>query len=121
MSRLLPKYIDQKMLYVSTLDQLPEEANIEDILKQAEKTFNEKALPDLMENSGVDSVMKFDAILRSQGTSTRQMRRAWAKDQISKFFLQEKVQFNRQVTHLEMLDEYRSNYDQYAVKGQSTF
>ena len=118
MARLLPKYVDQKILYVSTLDQLPEEADINDILKQAEKTFNDKALPDLMENSGVESPAKFDAILRSQGTSVRQMRRAWAKDQISKFFLQEKVKFNRQVTHLEMLDEYRSNYDQYAVKGK---
>lgn len=118
MARLLPKYIDQKILYVSTLDQLPEGADIKDILKQAEKTFNDKALPDLMENSGVQSAAKFDAILRSQGTSVRQMRRAWAKDQISKFFLQEKVKFNRQVTHLEMLDEYRSNYDQYAVKGK---
>ncbi len=118
MERLLPKYIDQKILFVSTLDQLPEEANIEDILKQAEKTFNEQALPDLMENSGVESITKFDAILRSQGTSVRQMRRAWAKDQISKYFLQEKVKFNRQVTHLEMLDEYRSNFDQYEVKGK---
>lgn len=118
MTRLLPKYIDQKILFVSTLDQLPEEANIEDILKQAEETFNDKALPELMENSGVESVTKFDAILRSQGTSVRQMRRGWAKDQISKYFLQEKVKFNRQVTHLEMLDEYRSNYDDYAVKGK---
>lgn len=118
MERLLPKYVDQKILFVSTLDQLPEEANIEDILKQAEKTFNEKVLLDLMENSNVDSVTKFDAILRSQGTSVRQMRRAWAKDQISKFFLQEKVEFNRNVTHLEMLDEYRSHYDDYAVKGK---
>ena len=118
MQRLLQKYVDQKMLYVSTLDQLPEEADIDEILKQAEKTFNERALPDMMERSEVESVTKFDAILRSQGTSIRQMRRSWAKDQISKFFLQEKVKFNRQVSHLEMLDEYRSNYDQYAIKGK---
>lgn len=118
MARLLPKYIDQKILFVSTLDQLPEGADINGILKQAEKTFNEKALPDLMKNSGVQSPAQFDAILRSQGSSVRQMRSAWAKDQISKFFLQEKVKYNRQVTHLEMLDEYRSNFDQYAVKGK---
>jgi parvulin-like peptidyl-prolyl isomerase len=121
MARLLPKYVDQKILYVSTLDQLPEEAKIDEILKQAEVTFNEKALPEMMKNSGVESVAKFDGILRSQGTSVRQMRRSWAKDQISKFFLQEKVQYNRQVTHLEMLDEYRSNYDEYAIKGKVRF
>ena len=121
MSRLLPKYVDQKILYVSTLDQLPDGADIDEILKQAETTFNDKALPDIMENSGVDSIPKFDAILRSQGSSVRQMRRNWAKDQIAKFFLQEKVKFNRQVTHLEMLDEYRANYDTYAVKGKVRF
>lgn len=118
MARLLPKYVDSKMLYVSTLNQLPEGADIDDILKQAEKTFNEKALPDMMEKSKVDSPAKFDAILRSQGSSVRQMRRSWAKDQIAKFFLQEKVTFNRKVTHLEMLDEYRANYDDYAVQGK---
>ena len=121
MARLLPKYVEQKTLYVSTLDQLPDGADINDILKQAEKTFNNKALPDLMKNSGIESIPKFDAILRSQGTSVRQMRRSWAKDQISKFFLQEKVKFNRQVTHLEMLDEYRANFDDYAVKGKVRF
>lgn len=118
MARLLPKYIDQKMLYVSTVNQLPDGADIEDILKQAEKTFNEKALPDIMAKSEVESIAKFDAILRSQGSSVRQMRRSWAKDQIAKFFLQERVTFNRKVTHLEMLDEYRANYDDYAVQGK---
>ena len=121
MARLLPKYVESKTLYVSTVNQLPEGADINAILKQAEKTFNDKALPDLMKNSGVESAAKFDGILRSQGSSVRQMRRTWAKDQISKFFLQEKVKYNRQVTHLEMLDEYRSNFDEYAIKGKVRF
>jgi hypothetical protein len=119
MARLLQKYVDKKILYVSTLNQLPEGADINDILKQAEKTFNEQALPDMMKRSGVQSPAKFDAILRSQGSSVRQMRRSWAKDQISKFFLHERVSFNRKVTHLEMLDQYRANYDDYAVKGKA--
>ena len=113
-SRLLPKYVDQKMLFIATVNQLPDGADIEDILKQAEKSFNEKALPDIMEKSGIKSTAQFDANLRGQGSSIRQMRRSWAKDQISRFFLSEKVQVPQDVTHQELIDQYRENYDSYA-------
>ena len=118
LKRLLPKYVDQKMLFVATTNQLPEEANIEDIIKQAEKTFNEKALPEMIEKSGIDSATQFDANLRAQGSSIRQMRRSWAKDQVSRFFLSEQVKFSRDVTHFDLLKEYREGHDSYAVNGK---
>jgi len=43
--RLLPKYVDQKMLFLSTTGGLPDGADIEDVISQAEKTFNKQALP----------------------------------------------------------------------------
>ena len=112
--RLLPKYVDQKMLFISTTNQLPDGANIEDIITQAEKTFNEKALPDMMKKSGITSTAQFDGNLRAQGSSIRQMRRSWAKDQVSRFFLADTVQVSQDVTHRELLDEYRDAYDSYA-------
>ena len=118
LKRLLPKYVDQKMLYIATTNQLPEEADMEDVIKQAEKTFNEKALPDIMEKSGVPSVTQFDANLRAQGSSIRQMRRAWAKDQVSRYFLSEQVNFSRDVTPYDLLQEYRGNYDSYAKNAK---
>ena len=118
LKRLLPKYVDQKMLYIATTSQLPEEADMEDVIKQAEKTFNEKALPDVMEKSGVTSATQFDANLRAQGSSIRQMRRAWAKDQVSRYFLSEQVKFSRDVTPFDLLQEYRGNYDSYAKNAK---
>ncbi len=112
--RLLPKYVDQKMLFIASTLQLPDTANIDDVIEQAEKSFNEKALPDIMQNSGVTSTAQFDANLRAQGSSIRQMRRTWAKDQVGRFFLAENVKFSENVTHQELLDEYRSAYDSYA-------
>ena len=111
--RLLPKYVDQKMLFLSTTGGLPDGANLEDIIAQAEKTFNEQALPNIMKKSGITSTAQFDGNLRAQGSSIRQMRRSWAKDQVSRFLLAEKVNVNEDVTHRELLDAYHDAYDSY--------
>ncbi len=112
--RLLPKYVDQKMLFLSTTSTLPEGADIEDVISQAETTFNEQALPDMMKRSGITSTAQFDANLRAQGSSIRQMRRSWAKDQVGRYLLGEQVKVNEDVTHHQLLEHYRANYDSYA-------
>lgn len=111
--RLLPKYVDQKMLFIATTRQLPEGADIEDVITQAEKTFREKVMVDMMKKSNIETVALFDAHLRSQGSSLRQMRRSWAMDQVSRYFLSEQVKVDEDVTHLDMLNEYRTSYDTY--------
>lgn len=113
MKRLLPKYVDQKMLFLSTTGGLPDGADIEEIISQAEKTFNDQALPDIMKKSGITSTALFDGNLRAQGSSIRQMRRAWAKDQVSRFLLADKVNISQDVTHRELLDAYHDDYDSY--------
>ena len=117
--RLLPKYIDQKILFISTTGGLPEGADLEDVISQAEKTFNDQALPEIMKRSGVTSTAQFDGNLRAQGSSIRQMRRAWAKDQVSRYLLAEKVNVRKDVTHQELIDTYRDNYDSYANIAKS--
>ena len=112
--RLLPKYVDQKMLFLSTTSTLPEGADIEDVISQAEKTFNEQALPDMMKNSGISSTAQFDGNLRAQGSSIRQMRRSWAKDQVGRYLLAEQVNVNEDVTHRELLQAYHDAYESYA-------
>ena len=112
--RLLPKYVDQKLMFLSTTGGLPEGADLEDVISQAEKTFNQQALPDMMKKIGMTSTAQFDGNLRAQGSSIRQMRRSWAKDQVSRFLLQSKVSVNEDVTHQELIDSYRDNYDSYA-------
>ena len=117
--RLLRKYVDQKILFISTTGGLPEGADLEDVISQAEKTFNDQALPEIMKRSGVTSTAQFDGNLRAQGSSIRQMRRAWAKDQVSRYLLAEKVNVRKDVTHQELIDTYRDNYDSYANIAKS--
>ena len=112
-SQILPKFIESKLLYHGMLSELPEGVDIDDVLEQAAAEFDTKAMPQIMERTGVDSVTQFDAYLRSHGSSLRNMRQSWARDQMTKFSLSQKLAVNTEVTHQELLESYRKNYDSY--------
>ena len=119
MQRLLPKYIDNKMLYISSLEDLPESADLDKILTGAASEFDEKALPGLIKESGVKNVSQFEANLRAQGSSLSQMRETWARDQLTKFFLSQQLKINTTVDHQMMLDEYHKNLADYETVAKS--
>ena len=119
MQRLLPKYIDNKMLYISSLEDLPEGADLDKILTGAASEFDEKALPGLIKESGVKNISQFEANLRAQGSSLSQMRSNWARDQLTKFFLSQQLKINTTVNHQMMLDEYHKNLADYETVAKS--
>ena len=116
---LTKKFVDQKLIYVDAMGKLPAEANIDDMVKQASTVFNEQVLPNMMESSGVNSVTEFDGNLRVQGSSLRQVRIAWAKDQLARQFLQQDLDINPTVSHQEMLQDYQKNKEKYAQRAKS--
>ena len=116
---LTKKFVDQKLLYVDALGKLPEGNNIDDLVKQASGVFNEQVLPQMMKSSGVKNITEFDGNLRVQGSSLRQVRTAWAKDQLARQFVQQEMNVDETVTHQEMLDEYLANKEKYAIRAKS--
>lgn len=117
--KLLPRFVEQKILFLGSIRQLPPEADIEAVLEQAGKEFDDKALNAIMENSGIKSTAEFDAHLRVQGSSLRKLRRSWSVEQLTKYFLSQQLQISTEVTHQEMLESYRENHDSYAVPARS--
>jgi hypothetical protein len=117
--KLLPKMVNEKMLYVGALQDLPEEANIEDIVKSAAKEFDEKALPDLLKKVKVKDAGDYDRLLRSMGSSLRKRRDTWAREQLTRYFISEKLNLNKEITHQQLLDEYRANIDAYKIAEKS--
>ena len=113
--QILPKFVESRLLYHGMLKKLPEGVDVEDVLTQAGSEFDTKAMPQLMEAAGVESVTEFDAYLRSLGSSLRNMRHSWARDQMTRFFLSQEISVNDGVTHQEMLKVYRENFDSYAL------
>lgn len=117
--RILPKFVEGKLLYHGMLAELPDEVDVEKVLEQASAEFDEKALGPMIKNSGLKSAGEFDAHLRAQGSSLRNLRRSWGRDQLTKYFLGQQLQVTTEVTHQQMLDEYRKNFAIYEIKGKA--
>ena len=115
---LTKQFVDQKMMYVDAIGQLPPEANIDDMISRAAEVFNEHRLPEMMKSSGIKTVTEFDGNLRIQGSSLRQVRLAWAKDQLARQFVQQGLNIDQTVSHQEMLDDYLSNKEKYAQRAR---
>ena len=81
--KLLPQFIENKLLYIGTIRQLPDGVDIESVLSQAATEFNENVLPKMMEQEKVVSGLQFDALLRLQGSSLRKLRRSWSEEQLT--------------------------------------
>lgn len=118
LTALTKKYVDKKMLYVDAVSRIPEEANIDDIVSRASSIFNEQILPRILERTGVSSATEFDGNLRILGSSLRQYRTAWARDQVARQFTQESLDIDENVTHQEMLEDYLANKEQYANRAR---
>ncbi len=116
--RMVPKFIDAKLLLIDTLESLPENADFDTIVKSAEEDFDKKVLPTLLEKSDVKSSIELDAKLRAQGGSLRQLRYKWAEEQLIKYFMGRKLDVDTEVTHQEMLENYQNNRDQYHQKAR---
>ncbi len=106
--RLLPKYIQAKLLYVDVVGDLPETANLEEIMKTASEQFDESVMPKLMEKAGVESQVMLDAHYRALGSSLRRTREAWAENELVKYMVRSKINTDPEVSHREIYDTYIS-------------
>ena len=116
--QILPKFVEAKILFMGTQRMLPEGVDIESVLEQAATEFDEKALDEMIKASGLKSPTEFDANLRAMGSSLRKLRRSWAQDQLTKYFLSQKMNVKTEVTHQELLDNYRENIASYEVPAK---
>ena len=117
-ARLIPKFIDSKMLWIDALNSLPEGADIDAVLESADAEFDAKALPEIMGKMEVASVQEFDQKLRGLGSSLRQFRSNWSRDQLMRFSLSQKLQTDTDVSHSELLAYYRENRESYLRKAR---
>lgn len=117
--KLLPKFIEQKLLLIDVKNGLPEQANFDDILKSSSSEFDDQALEKMMESAGVDSPVQFDAHLRAQGSSLRKLRESWTVNQIVRYFLSQKIKTDSEVSHRELLEYYREHASEYAFKAEA--
>ena len=111
--QLLPQIVESKLLYQGALRSLPEGVDLEGIFAQVEKQFEDTAMQKMMDSAGVKSVAEFDARLRGQEYSLRQLKRNWAIQQFTRHSIGQIIGKVPETTHQEMLDRYKEKMSSY--------
>ena len=110
---LLPQFVESKLLYQGAVRGLPDGVDLEGIFEQVEGQFEQSALPQMMKSAGVKSVVEFDARLRGQDYSLRQLKRSWAIKQFTRHSVGQAIGRIPETTHQEMLDRYQEKLASY--------
>ena len=116
--QLLPRMVEQKMVYADFLRNMPDQSRLPEIMEQLDKGFFDSELANLMEKVGVSSAAELEQKLRSMGSSLRNVRQAWRESQVVGFYIGEKFKDKKEVTHQEMLDYYRDHLAEYEVPAR---
>lgn len=118
MEQLLPKIVEQKLLYADAVNKLPDASKLDEVMVSIREQFVEIELPKLLEEYGVASASELDALLRQYGGSVRRRREKWAEGQLIGFVVRQNVDVDPEVTHQEMLDEYREHLSEYEIPAK---
>ncbi len=116
--KLLPKYINSKLMYVDVVQGLPDSANLDDIFETTSEQFDDIVVPKLMEQAKVNSPAHLDAHFRAMGSSLRKMRRSWSENELVKYMMKEKINIDPEVSHREMFDYYQENKQKFVIKAK---
>jgi len=111
--QLLPQFVESKLLYQGAVRSLPDGVELEGIFDQVGAQFEETTLPQMMESAGVETIAEFDARLRGQNYSLRQLKRNWAIQQFTRHSIGQAVAGVPETTHQEMLDVYKEKLSSY--------
>ena len=111
--QLLPQFVESKLLYQGAVRGLPEGVDLEGIFAQVEKQFEETAMKKMMDSAGVKSTAEFDARLRGQNYSLRQLKRNWAIQQFTRHSIGQAIGKVPETTHQEMLNRYKRKLASY--------
>ena len=111
--QLLPQIVESKLLYQGAVRSLPDGVDMEGIFAQVEKQFEDTEMQKMMDSAGVKSVAEFDARLRGQEYSLRQLKRNWAVQQFTRHSIGQIIGNVPPATHQEMLDRYKEKMSGY--------
>lgn len=118
MQQRLMSMLDMKMLYADFRRKVPE-ANLAAIHESLSKRFEENDIPGLMKKVGVETPQELPGRLIELGTSLREREEDFYQRMISRSWVQEQVQVDREVTRDQLLEYYRENSAEFEYPTQA--
>jgi len=122
MRRFLETVIDTKVIYLAFLRSLPSDKRdkvVSKIWRRVDEAFNDRELDKHLKKAGVGSPAELDAALRQYGSSLKKQRCTYGERAIAQSFLRQKIDFDPNITHEEMLAYYREHLDEYERQGDN--
>ena len=104
--QLLPRTIEAKLGYLEFLRTVDGEI-LPQIRADMYKQFDERRLPELIEEADVATAAELDAQLRRFGSSLEKQRRAFFEQSVHREMVRRNIDFDEEVTHEEMLQYYQ--------------
>lgn len=108
----------ERTLLVSHLTETMKKDQVEAIDKQLDKLFDEQ-MKEMMNKTGKSNAQELDELLRQQGSSVQQLRRAFGNQQLAMFYLQQQVDKPRVVGRPELLEYYESHKQEFHTPARS--
>jgi len=108
----LKSAIDTKLLYLDFLRTIPldkRKEHLPTITARAENVFYEEELPKAIAKAKVASARELEAELRKYGSSLAAQKRSFVERALAQTMLGQKVDYQPEVTHMEMVDYWREN------------
>jgi len=112
LKQALQSAIDTKLLYLDFLRTIPSDKRDEllpNITARAENAFYEEELPKAIGKANLASARELEADLRKYGSSLAAQKRSFVERVLAQSMLREKVDYQPEVTHMEMVDYWHEN------------
>jgi hypothetical protein len=118
----LGNVVETKLLYLDFIRNLPTDKRKEvlpRVTKRAGEQFEEKKLPELMEKANVSSPGELDEFLRRFGSTLEKQKQSYVELMMGQAVLGQKINYQPEVTHQEMLDYYREHLPDFDRPAQA--
>ncbi len=110
--------VDRKVIYAEFRRSIPPE-NLSKIDEQLQGYFEEKELPDIMKELGVDNRQDLEKELVRLGSSLTDVRRAFNEKAVVSQWVRSKVKIDEEISPDEMLTFYRAHLTDYDYPTQA--
>lgn len=118
---LLPRILEQKMMYHQAISALPDPSRIESIKEDLYKQMDTKQLPTILKKYQVNNLSQLDARLRSLGSSWRAMKEQVAEQEIAKFGVTSMISVDQEIGHSQLWKRYVKDRSEYKIEEQVRF
>lgn len=118
MRQMLPSVVENKILYLEFLRQVPKD-RIKDVMEKINEEFDEEKLETAMQRAKVGSPQELDALLRKYGSSLEKQRRTYAEQKLGRAMLGKTIDYEPEITHEEMLAFYRDHGAEFDIAAKA--